>query len=103
MNKIVATYDYTDAAGNSLFQVVRFEPKDFRPRYLDTGNWIWQKHPDQVLYRLREVLENPIVFVVEGEKDVEKLREHGFVATTNAGGAKAPWLGSYTEHYGAAR
>jgi putative DNA primase/helicase len=43
------------------------------------------------------VLENPIVFVVEGEKDVETLRSHGFVATTNAGGAKAPWLQSYTD------
>jgi hypothetical protein len=39
---------------------------------------------------LPEVLEAPIVFVVEGEKDVETLREHGFIATTNAGGAKAP-------------
>jgi len=43
------------------------------------------------------VLENPIVFVVEGEKDVETLRSHGFLATTNAGGAKAPRLQSYTD------
>ena len=50
-----------------------------------------------VLYHLREVLEAPIVFMVEGEKDVDKLREHGFAATTNAGGAKARWLPQYTE------
>jgi putative DNA primase/helicase len=37
------------------------------------------------------------VFVTEGERDVETLRAHGFVATTNAGGAKAPWLATYTE------
>jgi hypothetical protein len=37
-----------------------------------------------VLYHLREVIDAAIVFVVEGEKDVETLREHGFVATTNA-------------------
>jgi DNA primase len=43
------------------------------------------------------VIENPIVFVVEGEKDVETLRDRGFVATTNAGGAKAPWLSRYTD------
>jgi putative DNA primase/helicase len=98
MNKIVATYDYTTAAGNMLYQVVRFEPKDFRPRYPDgAGGWVWKKHPDQVLYHLREVLENPIIFVVEGEKDVEGLREHGFVGTTNAGGARAPWLPQFTE------
>ena len=44
-----------------------------------------------------EVLEAAIVFVVEGERDCETLRSHGFVGTTNAGGASAPWLDSYTE------
>jgi len=51
----------------------------------------------QVLYHLSEVLEAPIVFLVEGEKDAETLRSHGFVATTNAGGADAPWLPAFTE------
>jgi putative DNA primase/helicase len=96
--RIVAEYDYTDETGDLLYQICRFEPKDFRPRYLDrTGGWIWKKHPCQVLYRLREVLGNPIIFVVEGERDVETLRSYGFVATTNAGGAKAPWLPQYTD------
>jgi hypothetical protein len=96
--RIVATYNYTDAAGELLYQIVRFEPKDFRQRYPDgRGGWIWKKHPNQVLYHLREVLESPIIFLVEGEKDVETLREWGFVATTNAGGAKAPWLPQFTE------
>ena len=95
--RIVAEYNYTDAAGELIYQIVRFEPKDFRPRYPDgRGGWIWKKHPNQVLYHLPEVLEAPIVFVVEGERDVETLRTHGFVATTNAGGAKAPWLPSFT-------
>ncbi|RYJ00686.1 MAG: hypothetical protein EON47_13090, partial [Acetobacteraceae bacterium] len=31
----VAAYDYTSADGELLFQVVRFEPKDFRPRRPD--------------------------------------------------------------------
>ena len=44
-----------------------------------------------------EVLESPIIFVVEGERDCETLRSYGFVATTNAGGANAPWLPSYTQ------
>src|ERR1019366_8119180 len=96
--RIVATYNYTDAAGELLYQIVRFEPKDFRQRRPDgRGGWIWRKHPNQVLYHLPEILEAPIVFVVEGERDVETLRAHGFVATTNAGGAKAPWLPQFTE------
>jgi putative DNA primase/helicase len=76
---------------------VRYEPKDFKQRRPDgLGGWTWKKSDRQVLYRLPEILEAPIVFVVEGEKDVEALRAHGFVATTNAGGAKAPWLPEYT-------
>ena len=96
--RIVAEYSYTDERGELLYQVVRFEPKTFRHRRPDgRGGWIWKKHPRQVLYHLPEVLEAAIVFVVEGERDAETLREHGFVASTNAGGAKAPWLPQYTE------
>ena len=95
---ITATYDYTDEAGKLLYQVVRTDPKGFFQRRPDGyGGWINKKGERQVLYRLREVLEAPIIFVVEGEKDVETLRDQGFVATTNAGGAKAPWLPQYTE------
>lgn len=96
--RIVAEYDYRNRSGAMLYQVVRFEPKGFCQRYPDgAGGWTWKKHPDQVLYRLPEVIEAPIVFVVEGEKDVETLRARGFVATTPAGGASAPWLPGFTE------
>jgi putative DNA primase/helicase len=97
-HRIVATYDYRDRYGELLYQVVRYEPKDFVQRQPNGhGGWIWKKSPRQVLYRLSEVLQSPIVFLVEGEKDVETLRSHGFAATTNAGGADAPWLPSFTE------
>ena len=96
--KIIAEYNYTDERGELLYQVVRKEPKAFLQRYPDgSGGWIWKKHPNQVLYRLPEVLEAPIVFITEGEKDAEVLRQYGFVATTNAGGCRAPWLDSFTE------
>ena len=96
--RIVSAFDYTDEDGTLLYQIVRLEPKRFRQRYPDgCGGWIWKKYKRQVLYRLREVTESPIVFVVEGEKDAETLRSHGFVATTNAGGAFAPWLPQFTD------
>jgi 5S rRNA maturation endonuclease (ribonuclease M5) len=96
--RVVSAYGYTDERGKLLYEVVRYEPKGFKQRRPDgSGGWIWTKGGRQVLYRLPEVLEAPIVFVVEGEKDVETLREYGFVATTNAGGANAPWLPSYTQ------
>jgi 5S rRNA maturation endonuclease (ribonuclease M5) len=92
-----AIYNYTDEQGNLLYQVVRKAGKKFLQRRPDGCGWIWRKHPQQVLYHLPEVRESPIVFVCEGEKDCETLRAHGFVATTNAGGAKAPWLPEFTE------
>jgi DNA primase len=96
--RIVATYDYTDENAELLYQIVRFEPKDFRQRRPGPrGEWIWKRGRRQVLYRLPEILEAPIVFVVEGEKDAETLRSQGFVATTNVGGAGATWLPTYTE------
>jgi putative DNA primase/helicase len=95
--RIVTEYNYTDETGELLYQVVRTEPKGFFQRRPNGyGGWINRKSPRQILYRLCEVLEAPIVFVCEGEKDVETLRGRGFVATTNAGGAKAPWLPDYT-------
>jgi hypothetical protein len=97
-SRIIATYDYTDEQGRLLYQVCRTEPKNFLQRYPDgADDWVWRKHPRQVLYRLPEVIEAAIVFVVEGEKDCESLRAHGLVATTNAGGAEAPWLSIFTE------
>jgi DNA primase len=95
---IVAEYDYHDEFRHLLYQVVRTYPKDFFQRHPDgQGGWINKKNKRQVLYHLPEVVEAPILFVVEGEKDVETLRAQGFVATTNAGGAKSRWLPEFTE------
>ena len=56
--RIVATYDYHDQHGQLLFQVVRYDPKDFRQRRPDgNGGWIWKLDGvDRVLYRLPELL-----------------------------------------------
>ncbi len=99
--KIVATYDYRDEAGALLFQVCRKEPgtkgkaKDFCQRRPDgNGGWINStKGVRRVLYRLPELLESDpsaIVFIPEGEKDVDRLRSLGLVATCNPGGASKP-------------
>ncbi|MEO5804418.1 MAG: DUF5906 domain-containing protein [Verrucomicrobiota bacterium] len=93
--KIVATYDYTDARGKLLYQVVRFEPKDFRQRKPDKSakdGWNWKLSGVQrVIYRLPEIMDavsrGETVFICEGEKDVAALVAHGFNATCNAGGA----------------
>jgi RecA-family ATPase len=94
LGKIVKTYDYTDEAGALLFQVVRFEPKDFRQRKPDKSDptgWSWKiKGVRQVPYRLNDVIEavatEKVVYIVEGEKDADNLWDIGVPATTNAGG-----------------
>src|SRR5262245_44351816 len=78
---VVAAYDYTDADGKLLFQVVRLDPKGFRQRRPDPaakGGWAWDlKGVRRVLYRLPQVLRAAAggrpLFVVEGEKDAETL------------------------------
>lgn len=127
--RIVATYDYQDAAGKLVFQVVRRDPKDFRQRRPDgKGGWMWgltageygrranQKDWYKVKagqfyvetknfpecepcpYNLPGVLKADTVFVVEGEKDTDKLAALGFVATCNPGGA-GKWRPEYNRHF----
>lgn len=102
---LVATYDYTDEAGNLLFQKLRFVDengkKTFRQRRPVGDGWEYNLDGvTQVLYQLPEVLEavrnGKTVVVVEGEKDVETLRRMGRVATTMPGGA-GKWRPEHTD------
>lgn len=101
--RMVAAYDYRDESGALLFQVVRFDPKDFRQRRPDPSkpdDWDWKvKGTRQVLYRLPELLgadTGQPVFVVEGEKDADRLAGFGLTATTCPGGA-GKWRDDYRE------
>lgn len=113
--EIVATYRYRDAAGVEIRQKVRYAPKDFRIRHQDpSGQWIYKAGSGPaVLYRLPElrqaIAQGATVFMVEGEKDCDRLAAGGLTATTNIEGAakpgqKAKWRKEYTAQLaGAAR
>lgn len=99
--RIVAEYDYRDEQGELLYQAIRLEPKDFRQRRPKDGGWEWSlKDTRRVLYRTTELAKLPDghrVYVVEGEKDADRLCALGCEATTNAGGAgRGKWLPGYT-------
>lgn len=104
VRKIVATYDYVDEDGTLLYQSVRYDPKDFRQRQPNgKDKWIWNLKGIQkrVLYKLRELMAaalTTIIFVVEGEKDVEALEKIGLIATTNVGGA-GKWKEEYVPYF----
>ncbi len=95
------TYDYEDESGELLYQVVRLFPKDFRQRKPNgCDDWEWStKGVRKVLYKLPELLKaepSSLVFIVEGEKDVERLAKLGAVATCNPSGA-GKWRDEYSE------
>lgn len=102
--EIVATYDYRDPGGKLLYQVVRFNPKDFRQRRPDgAGGWVWNmKGVEAVPYQLPELLaaisRRDTVFVVEGEKDADRLAALGLTATCNHGGA-GKWRDVHSKYF----
>lgn len=105
--RMVATYDYIDEDGELLFQVIRYDdPKTFRQRRPDPAGreeWSWSvKGVRQIPYHLCDILNlegRGTVYVVEGEKDADKLKAAGFVATCNAGGA-GKWPEGLSEFFG---
>jgi hypothetical protein len=113
LGPIKAVFDYSNEVGERLFQVLKFEPlnqpKQFRQRTgPDQKKWSI-KGVRRVLYRLPELVEDiaagHVIFVVEGERDVDALRIRNVPATTNPMGATTEkkqangsgWLASYTE------
>lgn len=116
--KPVAHWDYVDENGQVLFQVVRLESglvgkdgkpeKTYRQRKRDKqGGWEWSvKGSRNVPYRLPELLEDirdkAKIFIVEGEKSADLLRENGVPATTNARGA-GKWAAELTPYFRGAK
>jgi hypothetical protein len=104
--RVVAEYHYADQNGELLFVKERYEPRGFAvKRPVGRGGWAWGigKAP-RVLYRLPEVLAaieaGKTVWLVEGEKDADRLVNLGHVATCNHDGAakegqRAKWPSRY--------
>lgn len=91
---ITKKYPYCDESGELLYYTCRTTSKEFPPQMPD-GTFKLQGR--RVLYRLPELLESTgLVFVCEGEKDIDKLRSIGLTATTNMGGSNG-WRSEYAE------
>lgn len=90
---ITATYKYCDEGGQHLYDVCRFDPKDFRQRRADG---VWKMHGvRRAVYHLDKLQGQTTVYIPEGEKDVDRLWSIGLTATCNAGGA-SKWKEDYT-------
>lgn len=97
------TWDYHDADGTVIYQVVRFEKQGEKHYYQRTPNsrGDWVKGLNGVtptLYRLPDVLRaaaaGETIYIAEGEKCADALRRLGLTATTNSGGA-GKWRPSF--------
>lgn len=93
--RLEAIYPYTDAAGDVRYEVLRYRDangkKTFRIRRLDeSGSYLWSLgNTDPVPYDLANIKhsdEDTPIWVVEGEKDADRLTEAGQIATCNHGG-----------------
>lgn len=106
--RMTAAYDYRNADGSIAYQVCRYDwevPKDKNPKGREKT--FVQRRPDKskkngwtykvrgaitpLPYRLPELIDDIAaglpIFMVEGEKKVDMLREIGVPATCNSGGA----------------
>jgi 5S rRNA maturation endonuclease (ribonuclease M5) len=100
----IATYPYTDPAGEVQFGVCRTADKQFRqwrPDPAKPHGRAWSvKGVKLVLYRLPKVIAavdaGETIFVVEGEKDVHALEDAGVTATCNPMGA-GKWRATYSK------
>lgn len=94
----VAEYRYVDEAGDLLFIKERYVPKTFRIRAAN-GSWSLGD-TRRVLYRLPEVIaavrDGRTIWIVEGEKDADRLVRLGEVATCNFDGA-GKWKAVYNQ------
>ncbi len=100
--KIAQVYRYRDADGLVVHETVRYDdPKTFRQRRpLPGGGEAWDlRGIEPVLYNLPALLATDpeaAVWIVEGEKDADRLISLGLVATCNAMGA-GKWRDSYSD------
>ena len=106
--KIVAVYPYHDTGGEVIYEVVRYKPKAFSQRRPSGGgDYIWNINGvTPVLYHLPEVIKavqkHKVIYIVEGEKDADILRKHGFIASCNPMGV-GKWKPSYSDQLSGGR
>jgi hypothetical protein len=105
------SYVYRSATGAPVYRVVRRGPDQFyQERYTDAGWESGLKNVKRVPYRLPELFaiadQGGAAFVVEGEKDVERLidelsaaGQHSMTATTSAQGAGFQWPACWAGYF----
>lgn len=99
-------YRYVSPDGEVLFAKLKYFPKRFSIKHPNGNGWEdgIPKETPRVLYNLPAVLQaagnKETIYLVEGEKDADRLISLGFTATCNfegAGVGKPKWHQDYTD------
>jgi len=105
--RVAATYVYVDEQGAPIARKLRYLPKSFSWQHPQGDGWAkgyGEKRPS--LYHVDEVLAgvraHKPIWEAEGEKDVDRLRREGVIATCNPEGAaqdgqRSKWRQEYSE------
>lgn len=106
---IEAVYDYKDATGTYLYSKIRFEGKEIKCGVIDKKNNTYTlKKPEGVkstMYNLpaaiKAIKKGYPVYITEGEKDVNTLKDLGFTAVT--AGSVSDWRSEFAHYFTGAR
>ena len=91
---VVASYVYRDAHNKPHLRVQRTAAKRFWQQHFNGNGWEKGAPKERIPYRLPELLAaDPAapIYIVEGEKDADRLASLGFVVTTSSGGSNGKW------------
>jgi 5S rRNA maturation endonuclease (ribonuclease M5) len=88
------TYTYTNPDGTPRYRVIRTPDKKFWQQAFNPETGEWENGIagiERTLYRhpelIQAIADGKPIWIVEGEKDADRLHRHGHTATCNSGGA----------------
>ena len=105
---IDAVYDYKDATGTYLYSKIRFVGKVIRYAVIDKKNDSFTMEKPKGVYSLynlpaaiKAIKKGYPVYITEGEKDVDTLKDLGFTAVT--AGSVSDWRSEFAHYFTGAR
>ncbi len=99
---VVKQYIYNDINGLPMLKKSRTADKSFFWEYYDRATCTWQKGRNGItppLYKWDLAKRANVVYIVEGEKDVDTLTGMGLAAVSLADGAKSKWQNTYSDFF----
>ena len=98
---ILREHIYRDETGNPVRKAIKYTDGSWRQYGWDDGDWVPKvKGLPNIPYQLEELCQDHtdrMLFIFEGEKDVDRAIKFGLLATCNVGGA-GNWKAELNQH-----